>query len=135
MLRLTNIILILGIAVVTESAYAFDAAPPPDRKTLEWTIAQAQYVYPIFDVSESRVSSILEELDSSMNTPGFYLGIDKSEVEHLLEKKITFKVEKITWLSVLAMVADHIEADIAISEGVFKLVPRKQVVPVDPRKG
>ena len=127
MLCIINTILILSIAMLAESAHAFDAPPPPDRKTLEWTVAQAQYVYPIFDVSDTKAAWILEQLDSSMNTPGFYLDIDKSEVDALLGKKITFKVEKITWLNVLARVADEIEADIVISQGVFKLVSRKPI--------
>ncbi|GAA5120820.1 hypothetical protein GCM10023212_15030 [Luteolibacter yonseiensis] len=105
---------------------ALDAPPPPDPKTMEWTMKQAAYIHPVFDIENTEASWIIATLDdSSMTTPGFYLNIDKSQVEDRLARKLTFRVKEISWLAVLAKVADALDAEIRISPGKFTLVPRE----------
>jgi hypothetical protein len=116
---------VFAFFLILANLSAFDAPAPPAVKTMEWTVGQAAYIYPRFEMEDTEVSKIIEWLDDSMDTPGFYLGIDRSQVLDRLGKTLTFKGEKITWLTVLGKVADAIDADIEIHPGEFKLVPRK----------
>ena len=129
MLRHTPTIVILVGGLLTGQVRAFDAPPPPDPKTMEWTIEQANYLIPEFDAPDVKISDIIEWLDSSMGMPGFYIDIDKSEVAGRLDKKLTIQTKEIRWISVLGKVADAIDADIEITPGKFKLVPRKKTQP------
>lgn len=123
--RLKHASHVFAFVLMLGNLRAFDAPAPPAIKSMEWTVGQAAYIYPRFEMEDTEVSKIIEWLDDSMNTPGFYLDIDKSQVLDRLGKTLTFKGEKITWLTVLGKVADAIDANIEIYPGEFKLVPKK----------
>jgi hypothetical protein len=111
------------VLYAASDAAAFDYDPPPRVKTMEWTIKIANgigtWVY-----EGATAESILADLDRDMSLPGAYLDIDRSQVRQQLETKLSFRAEKVTWLQLVAKVADAIGADIVISPGKFTLVPR-----------
>ena len=112
--------------ILVSQVKAHDFAPAPDPKTMEWTIAKANIKYPKVVLDDMKVSEILKVLDNSLSRIGYYLDIDRSEVELRLWKKMTIISKETSWLSVLSTVADEIDADIEISPGKFKLVPRRK---------
>jgi hypothetical protein len=105
--------------------FAFDYDPPPSVKTMEWTIRIANgigtWIY-----EDATAESILADLDRSTSLPGAYFDIDRSQVRQRLATKLSFRAEKVTWLQLLARVADAIGADIVITPGRFTLVPRSK---------
>ena len=124
MKKLLQVLVIFVTAMGAEDACALDAPPPPDHKTLQWTLELANKEIPILTTSETPVWSLLASFSSTMEMPGFYLDVDYSEVEERTKTKVTIEIRDTTWLAAIGQVADMIDADIQISPGVVKLVPR-----------
>ena len=104
-------------------AAALDYDPPPTVKTMEWTMTGANLSGKwIFE--DVTAETILAQLDSSARMPGAYFTIDRSQVRPKLETKLSIRAENLSWLQVLARIADAVGSDILISPGHFTLVPR-----------
>lgn len=114
--------MIVALYAVGEAA-ALDYDPPPTVKTMEWTMIGAnlsgKWVF-----EDATAESILARLDSSGQMPGAYFSIDRSQVRPKLETRLSIRAENLSWLQVLARVADAVGSDIVISPGHFTLVPR-----------
>ena len=120
-------ILCLGLALLVRGpTQALDPAPPPKPLTLAWTLEQAQHRLPKVDLKDSELSWIVKWLDSSMNVPGCYLDVDVLEVKRRLDQKMTWQALDVSWIDLVARVADADDADVVISPGKVKLVPREE---------
>ena len=114
-------ILFLGVA---GDAHGFDA-DLPERKTIEWTIEMGKPVIPEVDFEKAPASKVIEFMVPA-NGVGFFVKIDTSAVKSRLNRTLTIHERKMPWMLLLGRVADNLDADIVIGEGVFKLVPRKK---------
>jgi len=110
---------LLAILAVMASATDWDI---PDPVTYEWTIQQAtKTTIPKVNFTDAPAKKIIEALGDSMVFP---LRIEASLVsEGKLNKKITIQREQITWIEIVSVVADKIEADILITKGKVILKP------------
>ncbi|MDA0768183.1 MAG: hypothetical protein O3A92_15350 [Verrucomicrobia bacterium] len=125
-------ILCLGLALlVSGPVQGIDAAPPPKVKTLAWTmkIATESHVENL-DLRNAVASGVVEFLDASEGSlAGFYLNLDAAGVADRLHRRVTI-VEPVglMWIEVVARLADQLDADVVISPGKVKLVPREEEV-------
>ena len=105
---------------------ASDFESPPKEVTLEWTLEEASYVIPKVDLKDTKLSWLIKSyLNSSMIRPGNYIDIDISLVKNRLAKKVKYKESNIKWIDLVARIADDIDADILVSPGKVKFVPRE----------
>ncbi|MBT62000.1 hypothetical protein QEH52_18635 [Coraliomargarita sp. SDUM461003] len=94
----------------------------PDPMTYEWTIRSATVgKIPKVNFTDSSVRAVIGALSNSMTFP---LRVDASQIsEEHFNKRITIQETDISWIEVLALVADVIEADILITKGKVILKP------------
>lgn len=91
MKNLLSILALVSAAAFTNEVSAFDAPPPPDPKTLQWTIELANKDLPLLIIKETPIGALLGSFGSTMEMPGFYLDVDISEVEERAGKKFPLK--------------------------------------------
>jgi|GEM_PF-2510122 len=106
-------------------ANAFDAALP-ETKTIAWSLKKADVSIPSLDLTNTTIREIIKFMDRSDGSPGFFIDVDVSAVTNKLDKKVTIKAKDLPWLELLGQVADLLDSDILVQEGVFKLVPRNK---------
>lgn len=75
-----------------------------------------------FNIVEAGASDILVFISKQNN-----IKVDSSEVEGLLEEPhITVTMHAKTWIGIISNIADQIDANILIGEGLIKLVPAQK---------
>lgn len=122
--------LFIALFAVT-SAWAFDPAGPPPRKTLEWTIQHlTNAAFPMVAIEKD---TILEDCIAYMNMtrPAEYsVRVDASALgKEVLGAPIQVGINarNIKMIDFLAKIAEAAQANIVIEAGKVRLIPRAMV--------
>jgi hypothetical protein len=91
--------------------------------TVAWTVKASGATFPGIDLDEVTIASAIRYLEARMESSGAQLKIDSSGINSMLEKRISLKAEQITWLQVLAVVADEAGSSIVVDPGGYRLIP------------
>ena len=119
-MKIISIITLFGL--IGSSAFATDLDIPKSI-TYEWTVERASTItIQKLNFTEISIKKAIETLSDGISSP---LRLEVSGIsEEKLNQRISIQEEMITWIKIVSIIADRIEADILITKGKVILKPQ-----------
>jgi hypothetical protein len=118
---MTQLVTLISILLLVEVSTASDWIIP-DPVTYEWTVKETQREIPRLDFKNASIRDVIGYLGDSMVYP---IRLKHDLPKATLEKRVNWKHTKISWINVVAKIADVADADLVIGKGVVTLKHRK----------
>lgn len=109
---------ILTVLFFALSTFAHADWSIPDPVTYEWTVEHSQRVIPKVDSEDTTIDQVITYLSDSMSFP---IRLKHDLPADILNKKINWHFDNITWLALVAKIADIADADIVIEKRIVTL--------------
>lgn len=111
----TVVVLMQGVSSATDWKI-------PDPVTYEWTAKQIQQEIPRVDFKNASLREVIGFLGDSMVYP---IELQHELPKDLLERRVEWKFTKVSWIDLVAKIADVADAEIVIGKRVVTLKLRK----------
>jgi hypothetical protein len=115
------------LLLASASVFAFDPVGPPPEKTVRWTTHfLSTQTCPTVVIKDTPIIEALELIQAGQSRPPEYaVSMDGSLMGPVTDVRITIETETVTFLELLARLADQANADLLIKSGTVMLVPKK----------
>ncbi len=122
-----KIIALLSI-LICGSAFAFDPAGPPPKRTFQWTVHHLMFArIPLVDFLSVSVSDALGTAAPIEHPKEYRVEFKIFDDEAVRDKRINLKAKDITKMELIAAIAEQANLDMLIQPGVVVLVPRSRI--------
>ena len=118
---MTRLAILMSVLILHDVSSASDWIVP-DPVTYESTMKETQREIPRLDFKDVSIRDVIGYLGDSMVSP---IRLTQHLPKAALEKRVTWNLTKISWIDVVAKIADVTDADIVIGKRVVTLKQRK----------